>query len=367
MTTWNNLFGWVPPWLVALLVFGAIAAIGISLHSFLLRFVRRQTPAWRPFLRLALERSRRLLRYMILLFAAGMALSLMQFPAQTGETVRNVFVALFTIQLGWIASVVANLAMDRYVRGLDIGASDNLLARKAHTQMRIFRQAVNVLLAVLTIALALMSFDAVRQFGVSLFASAGIAGIVAGLAARPMLENLIAGVQLALTQPLRVDDAVVINNEWGWVEEINSTYIVVRLWDWRRQVVPLSYLFQNPFTNWTRSSSSIIGTVFVYADYTLPMEAVRAAATDIVKASPLWDGQVVNVQISDARESVIEVRVLASASDSTRSWDLRCEVREKLIAFIRDTYPESLPRVRREDFRVVEPENRGESTASQPH
>jgi small-conductance mechanosensitive channel len=366
MTAWNNLFGWVPPWLVALLVFIAIAAIGISLHSFLLRFVRRQPPAWQPFLRRALERSRRLLRYMILLFAAGMGLSLIPLPGQTGEVVRNIFVALFTIQLGWIASVVANLAMDRYVHGLDIAASDNLLARKAATQMRIFRQAVNVLLAVLTIALALMSFDAVRQFGVSLFASAGIAGIVAGLAARPMLENLIAGVQLALTQPLRVDDAVVINNEWGWVEEINSTYIVVRLWDWRRQVVPLSYLFQNPFTNWTRSSSSIIGTVFVYADYTLPMEAVRTAASDIVKASPLWDGQVVNVQISDAREFVIEVRVLASASDSSRAWDLRCEIREKLIAFIRDNYPESLPRMRREDFRLAEQENKSGS-ASQPH
>jgi small-conductance mechanosensitive channel len=367
MTTWNALTGWVPPWLAALAVFLAIAALGIALHSFLLGFARRQPADWRPFLRLAIERSRRLLRYMILLFAAGVALSLMTLAEQTGETVRNVFVALFTIQLGWIVSVVVNLAMERYVRGLNLGSSDNLLARKAATQMRIFRQAINVLIAVLTIALALMSFDAVRQFGVSLFASAGIAGIVAGLAARPMLENLIAGVQLAITQPLRVDDAVVINNEWGWVEEINSTYIVVRLWDWRRQVVPLSYLFQNPFTNWTRSSSSIIGTVLVYADYTLPMEAVRTAATDIVKASRLWDGQVVNVQISDAREQVIEVRVLASASDSGRAWDLRCEIREKLIAFIRDNYPESLPRVRREDFRLVEQENKGESAASQRH
>lgn len=367
MTPWNALIGWVPPWLAACAVFAAIAALGIALHTLLLRFVRRQPADWHPFLKLAIERSRRLLRYMILLFAAGVALSLMTLEQQTGEMVRNVFVALFTIQLGWIVAVVANLAMDRYVRGLDIGSSDNLLARKAATQMRIFRQAVNVLIAVLTIALALMSFDAVRQFGVSLFASAGIAGIVAGLAARPMLENLIAGVQLAITQPLRVDDAVVINNEWGWVEEINSTYIVVRLWDWRRQVVPLSYLFQNPFTNWTRSSSSIIGTVFVYADYTLPMDAVRKAATEIVKASRLWDGQVVSVQISDAREQVIEVRVLASASDSSRAWDLRCEIREKLIAFIRDNYPESLPRVRREDFRVGEQENKGEKAASHPH
>jgi small-conductance mechanosensitive channel len=253
-------------------------------------------------------------------------------------------------------SAAANLAMDRYVRTLDLAANDNLLARKVATQMRIFRQAINVLFAVVTIAFALMSFDAVRQFGVSLFAGAGIAGIVAGMAARPMLENLIAGFQLALTQPLRLEDAVVINNEWGWVEEINSTYIVVRLWDWRRQVVPLSYLFQNPFTNWTRSSSSIIGTVHVFADYTLPVDAVRAQATEIVKASPLWDGTVVNVQVSDARENVIQIRVLASASDSSRAWDLRCEIREKLIAFIRNVYPESLPRIRREDFRLIERE-----------
>ena len=230
--------------------------------------------------------------------------------------------------------------------------------------MRIFRQAINVMLALLTVAFAMMSFDAVRQFGISLFASAGVAGIVAGLAARPMLENLIAGVQLALTQPLRLEDAVVINNEWGWVEEINSTYIVVRLWDWRRQVVPLSYLFQNPFTNWTRSSSSIIGTVYVYADYTLPMDQTRAAATAIVQASRLWDGQVVNVQVSDAREQVMEVRVLASASDSSRAWDLRCEIREKLIAFIRENHPESLPRVRREDFRLAEQPGQ---TPAQPH
>ena len=169
---------------------------------------------------------------------------------------------------------------------------------------------------------------------------------------------------LALTQPLRLEDAVVIDKEWGWVEEINSTYIVVRLWDWRRLVVPLSYLFQNPFANWTRNSSSIIGTVYVYADYTLPMDAARARATAIVKASPLWDGQVVNVQVSDARQQVMEVRVLASAGDSSRAWDLRCEIREKLIAWIRERHPESLPRVRREDFRLADA---GAREPAQPH
>ncbi|HEX4178769.1 MAG TPA: mechanosensitive ion channel family protein, partial [Rhizomicrobium sp.] len=350
MATWNRVFDWTPPWLLALALFIVITVVGLALHRMLLRWAQRQPPGWHLFLRHVLERTRRLVRYMILLFAAGSGAAQFPVPAKYEHSEQHVFLALFIVQLGWIAIVAANLVIDRYVGRLDLKASDNLLARKAATQMRIFRQAVGVLLVLLTLAFALMSFDSVRQFGISLFASAGIAGIVAGLAARPMLENLIAGVQLALTQPLRLEDAVVINNEWGWVEEINSTYIVVRLWDWRRQMVPLSYLFQNPFTNWTRASSSIIGTVFVYADYTLPMTAVRTAATDIVQASRLWDGQVVNVQVSDARDHVIEVRVLASASDSSRAWDLRCEIREKLIAFIRDNYPECLPRQRREDF-----------------
>ncbi|HEY2009554.1 MAG TPA: mechanosensitive ion channel family protein [Rhizomicrobium sp.] len=363
METWNRFIGWTPPWLEGLALFVAIAVAGLGLHAMLLRWVRHRPTGWHPFLRHVLERTRRLVRYMILLFAAGNGLAQLPVPPRYENPVHHAFLALFVIQLGWIAIVAANLTIDRYVNRLDLKSSDNLLARKAATQMRIFRQAVSVLLVLLTMAFALMSFDSVRQFGISLFASAGIAGIVAGLAARPMLENLIAGVQLALTQPLRLEDAVVINNEWGWVEEINSTYIVVRLWDWRRQVVPLSYLFQNPFTNWTRSTSTIIGTVFVYADYTLPMDAVRAAATDIVKASRLWDGQVVNVQVSDAKEQVMEVRVLASASDSSRAWDLRCEIREKLIAFIRDNYPESLPRVRREDFRLAE----GAARPVQPH
>jgi len=349
---WEQIPAWVSAWLLALGTFLAVTVAGFGIQYLVSNLVTEHMS--HSFLAHIIDRTRRLGRFIVMLFAVGFASALLPFDTSTQDVVRHILAALFVIQLGWIAKVTANLALDRYIRGLDMSASDNLLARKAATQMRIFRQALNVLIAIVTIALALMNFDAVRQFGVSLFASAGIAGIVAGLAARPMLENLIAGVQLALTQPLRLDDAVVINNEWGWVEEINSTYIVVRLWDWRRQVVPLTYLFQNPFTNWTRSSSSIIGTVLIYADYTLPMAIVRTKATEIVKGSPLWDGTVVNVQVSDAREHVIEVRVLASASDSGRAWDLRCEIREKLIGFIQDSFPESLPRVRREDFRYLE-------------
>jgi len=354
MPAWNNLAPWAPSWLVAVIIFAVIMTAGLVLQRLITRFLASRPPGWHPFLKHVWLRTRQLVRFMLLLFAAGVAVQTLSLSGSLQDTARKIFLCLFIVQMGWIAIVIANLGMDRYVQRLSLEVSDNLLARKAATQMRIFRQAINIVLVALTAAFALMSFDAVRQFGVSLFASAGIAGIVAGLAARPMLENLIAGVQLALTQPLRLQDSVVINNEWGWVEEINSTYIVVRLWDWRRQIVPLSYLFQNPFTNWSRSSSTIIGTVFIYADYTLPMEPVRARASDIVKASPLWDGQVVNVQVSDARAQVMEVRILASASDSSRAWDLRCEIREKLIGFIREAFPESLPRIRREDFRLVE-------------
>jgi small-conductance mechanosensitive channel len=344
----------LPSWLQALLVFLAIVSLGLCLQRFVTRFLAHRPNDWHPFLKHAWQRTRRLVRFMLAIFAAGMALHLVLLSSRQQDLTERIFLALFIVQMGWLAIVIANIAMDRYAYGLNIGSADDLMARKAETQLRILRRAVNVLLGLLTAGFALMTFDSVRQFGISLFASAGIAGIVAGVAARPLFENLIAGLQLAFTQPLRLGDAVVINNEWGVVEEIGSVYIVVRLWDWRRQVVPLSYLFQTPFTNWTRSTSSIIGAVMIYADYTLDVDKVRATATEIVRASRLWDGQVVNVQVSDAREQVIEIRILASASDSGRAWDLRCEVREKVIAFIRDELPGGLPRVRREDFRIVE-------------
>jgi small-conductance mechanosensitive channel len=269
---------WVPHWVYGVLVFAVIVTLGLLAQAAVSRFLAARPAGWHPFARQSWSRTRHLVRFILALFAAGVALSLMALPTGTSHQLRPVFGALFVGQLGWVAIVIANIAFDRYVFGLNLDASDNLLARKAVTQMRILRQAVNVMLVLLTAGFALMSFDSVRQFGISLFASAGIAGLVAGMAARPLFENLIAGLQLAFTQPLRMGDAVVINNEWGWVEEIGSVYIVVRLWDWRRQIVPLSYLFQNPFTNWTRSSSSIIGTVFVYADYTLPMDALRRSS-----------------------------------------------------------------------------------------
>ncbi len=254
--------------------------------------------------------------------------------------------AAFLVFLGWLVIVGVNLAIDRYIGRFKIDVSDNLLARKAVTQMRLLKRALDSVLVVITLGFALMSFDSVREFGVSLFASAGIAGIAAGLAARPVLENLMAGVQLAISQPIRLDDVLIVEGEYGTVEEITSTYVVLKLWDWRRMIVPLSYFFDKPFQNWTRTSAALIGTVMVYADYTVPVDQVRRKLEEIAKESKLWDGQVVNLQVNDATDNVVQLRALVSARDSTTVADLRAEVREKLIAYLQKELPWALPTAR---------------------
>ena len=192
----------------------------------------------------------------------------------------------------------------------------------------------------------LMTFSAVRQIGVSILASAGILGVVLGFAAQKTLGNLIAGIQIALAQPIRLDDAVVVENEWGWIEEITLTYVVVRIWDLRRLVLPISYFIEKPFQNWTRNSADILGSVFIYADYTVPVEEVRAELGRILKESPHWDKKVNVLQVTDATEHTVKLRALMSAADSPTAWNLRCETREKLLEFLQKKYPQSLPRTR---------------------
>ncbi len=339
---------WIPDWVFAIAAFIGIVAAGLALQSLINQVIKRRPADWRPFLRHAWRRTRRLVRFMLVLFALSVILPLLHPPHDLRDDIRCIFLALAVIQLGWIVGVIANLAMDHYTFGLKIDAADNLHARRAATQMRILRQALNVLIGTLTVGFALMSFDSVRQFGISLFASAGLAGIVAGLAARPLFENLIAGLQLAFTQPLRLGDAVVINNEFGTVEEIGSVYVVIRLWDLRRQIVPLSYLFTNPFVNWTRSSASIVGSVMFFFDYTMDIDVLRAEAERVVKESGLWDGQVLKVQVVDTTETSMKVRVLVSAPNAGVSSDLGALLRERLIAFVRDRHAASLPRTRQE-------------------
>ncbi|MBN2508281.1 MAG: mechanosensitive ion channel [Verrucomicrobia bacterium] len=233
-------------------------------------------------------------------------------------------------------------ALARY----DITAADNLEARKVYTQVHVLSKTLYVIIAVFTVASMLMLFEEVRRFGTSLLASAGVVGIVVGFAAQRTIANLFAGFQLALTQPIRLDDVVIVEGEWGRIEEITLTYVVVRIWDDRRLVVPLSHFIEQPFQNWTRVSADILGSVFVWADYTLPIAEVRPAVQRIVESCKDWDRRFWNLQVTDTNERAMQLRVLATAADASKAWNLRCEIREKLLALLQQQYPHSLPRMR---------------------
>lgn len=250
--------------------------------------------------------------------------------------------------LTWLLMRLAAAVGDAIIRAHPIDTADNLEARRIHTQTRVLARTVMVLIVIIGTGAALMTFPNVRQIGASLLASAGVAGLVAGIAARPVLGNLIAGLQIALSQPIRLDDVVIIQGEWGRIEEISGTYVSVRLWDLRRLIVPLQWFIENPFQNWTRSSAELIGTVFLYVDYRLPLEPLRAELARIVADAPQWDGRVQVLQVTDATERSMQLRALVSARDSSLAWDLRCRVREGLIAFINAHYPHCLPRERTE-------------------
>jgi small-conductance mechanosensitive channel len=224
--------------------------------------------------------------------------------------------------------------------------ADNLEARKVYTQVTVLKRAALVVISIFTLASMLMVFEAVRQFGTSILASAGVAGIIIGFAAQRSIATLLAGFQIAVTQPIRLDDVVIVEGEWGRIEDITLTYVVVRVWDLRRLVVPITYFIEQPFQNWTRTSAEILGTVFLHVDYSVPLPALREELDRIVTASPHWDGRVKGLIVTEAREQTLEVRALVSAADASLAWDLRCEVREKLIDFLQREYPASLPKVR---------------------
>jgi small-conductance mechanosensitive channel len=286
--------------------------------------------------------------FALLLLAGAIALPLAPLDADSTSVLQRVLTACVVLVVGWAATIALHIASDRYLAGLDLTAANNLEARRAATQIRVLRHIASGLIIVVAVGLALMSFDSVRQYGVSLFASAGVVGIIIGLAAQSTIGNLLAGVQLALTQPIRLDDVLVLEGEFGHVEEINSTYVVIRLWDWRRLIVPLKYFLEKPFQNWTRTSASVIGSVRLYTDYRVPVEAVRKKLSEIAAASPLWDGSVVGLQITDCMENCIELRALVSASNASRAWDLRCHVREHLLAYLQEHHADALPRWRLE-------------------
>ncbi|MFP4425318.1 MAG: mechanosensitive ion channel family protein [Spirochaetaceae bacterium] len=253
---------------------------------------------------------------------------------------------LLVFSLMLLALRVAAGLFDLLRRRFDVSAPNNLRARKATTQINLLQRVVTFIVILISVSAALMTVPGVRSYGTSLLASAGVAGIVLGFAAQQTLANILAGIQIAIAQPLRYDDAVVIDGEWGWVEETTLTYIVVRLWDRRRLIVPISHLLQRSFENWTRSSSSVIGTVTLYLDYYADVDGIRREQSAALGETKLWDGDVNVVQVIESTESTMVVRSLVSAKDSPTTWDLRCYLRERLINYLRSEQPRALPRRR---------------------
>ena len=334
-------------WTYRLSVVGALfwllSRIGRLIEAFLVSLSSRAETSWDDLLLpLAGKAVRRALPLLALILGAP-ALSVS--PA-VAEVVRNATSLLLIGVVAFILFQIVDAAASLIVNQHRIDVSNNLQARSIYTQVVVLKKVAMTTIGVFTLASMLMVFDSVRQFGASILASAGIAGIVIGFAAQRSIATLLAGFQIALTQPIRLDDVVIVENEWGRIEDITLTYVVVRIWDLRRLVVPITFFIDHPFQNWTRSSADILGTVFLYVDYTVPLDALRAELTRILTTSRHWDGKVNVLQVTDAKEHTLELRALASAADASLAWDLRCEIREKLVAFVQQNYPDSLPRLR---------------------
>jgi len=334
--------------------FGFIAVaiiIGLFVHFIvfqaLRRIAQRREQALEKSLLKHLRAPLRLLMPIIAIRISVPAHSL-NLPPQTVDYMAIVLSTFVIISVAWLLIRLTNILEDFILHRYKIDVADNLEARKIFTQVDIVRKILIFIICIFSLAAVLMNFENFRQIGTSLLASAGVAGLIIGFAAQRTIANVLAGFQIALTQPIRIDDVVIVENEWGRIEEITLTYVVVAIWDMRRLVLPISYFIERPFQNWTRTSADILGTVFIYVDYTVPVNEIRKELTEILEQSEFWDGKVNVVQVTDAKETTVEVRALMSAEDSGKAWELRCEVREKLIYFIQKNYPGALPKFRAE-------------------
>ena len=274
--------------------------------------------------------SKRMTRWIFPLLAVVVASPTLPLPPIAKSALQHaVGIALIAL-VGWLAVLFTDVIIDVFETRYRMDSADNLIARKVQTQLNVLRRIIDVLIIFLTIGIALMTFPTIHQIGTSVLASAGVAGIVVGLAMKPTLSSLIAGIQIALTQPMRIDD------------------VVVRIWDLRRLVLPLSYFIEQPFENWTRTSSDLLAYVMLWVDYSVPVEELRNELTRILKGTSKWKGEVNVLQVTDANDHAIQIRALMDAPDSGQAWDLKCLVREELIKFLQQKHPQSLPRYRGE-------------------
>ena len=335
-----------PTWVPAVLLVTLSLAVGFLARFILLRFIRYWQNRDRKLFK-SLEKHLRGSMFLfipLLLISAGLnSVNIQPGSLSFITTTVNIFIILSFCS---VIIRLINVAQDMLFIRYDINLSNNLRARKIRTQIMYVKKVAIVVLVTLCLSLILLSFPGVRKFGTTILAGAGVAGIIIGFALQKSLVNLFAGIQIAFTQPIKIDDAVVVENEWGWIEEINLTYVVVRIWDLRRLVLPITYFTENAFQNWTRNNAQILGSVFLYLDYSMPLEPLRRHFEKVLSETKLWDQQTQVLQVTDTTDKTMTIRLLMTAQNSPTAWDLRCYVREKMIEFIQQNYPQSLPQVR---------------------
>jgi small-conductance mechanosensitive channel len=346
---WNHFLSQWHHWLLSADVLVGALILGMIVHGVLFAILTRVTKHTTSTVDdIFVQHSRKPSRCFFPLLMIFLALPVAGLPIAVANLFSHVFSLGLIASVAWLAAALTNVLRDAVALRYKIEEQDNLRARRVQTQIMMLRRITIVTIIFIAAGLMLMTFPTIRHLGTTLFASAGIVGIIAGIAARPALSNLIAGIQIAMTEPIRIDDVVIVEGEWGRIEDITTTYVVVRIWDLRRLVLPLAYFIEKPFQNWTRISADLLGTVFIYTDYTVPVEEIRRELLRILKTSELWDGKVWNLQVTDATDHSIQLRALMSAANSSAAWDLRCLVREKLIDYLQKNYPQSLPRTRAE-------------------
>jgi small-conductance mechanosensitive channel len=342
-TTLVRALEWIRGGVVFLALFWLLLRIGRVIDARLTAHAKR-TPTHADHILLPLAGKG--IRVVLPLFALILGASTLEVSPETRALLRDATSLVIIAAVAFLLLQTVDAVQDFLLRQYRLDVENNYRARAIHTQVLLLRRLAVAVIGTLTFASMLMVFDSVRRFGTTILASAGVAGVVIGFAAQRSIATLLAGFQIALTQPIRLDDVVIVESEWGRIEEITLTYVVVRLWDLRRLVVPITYFIEKPFQNWTRSSTQILGSIFFYLDYDVPLDALRKEFTLIVNASALWDGQVCGLQVTDAKERCIEIRGLVSAADASRAWDLRCEVREKVLGWLSAHFPNTLPRAR---------------------
>lgn len=334
---------------LTVVILGASILFGLLVHSIMygtFRYLgKRRESVLYPAL---IKHTRNAAMWCILLFAVNIVLPITEnlISARAFGMVRSAIAPLIIVTLSWLLIRFTDVLEDIVYANYHINR-DDLRAKSIITQFQLIKRIIIIGIVVFAVGTVLMTFDRIRQFGTAILASAGIVGIIVGIAAQRSVANLLAGIQIALTSPIRIGDSVIVEGEFGTVEEITFTYVVVKIWDNRRMVLPIVYFIEKPFQNWSREPTTILGTVYLYTDHTIPVEEIRAELLRLLKESPKWDGSAAGLQVTGTSHNAVELRALMSARPDNL-WDLRCDIREQLLAFIGNKYPESLPKVRAE-------------------